>query len=122
MSNTIVWVDIPVRDLDRAIAFYTAVLGAEVRRERPNGTVEIGMLPHAGTSGCLYLADDNTPSANGPLIYFDCSGRLDAALAAVATHGGTVLQPRHEIGVFGERVVALDSEGNRIGLHEPPAA
>jgi hypothetical protein len=31
MSNRIVWVDIPVIDLDRAIGFYSAVLGAPQR-------------------------------------------------------------------------------------------
>src|SRR6266446_4006115 len=32
-NNTICWTDIPVRDLDRAIAFYSAVLGQKVSKE-----------------------------------------------------------------------------------------
>jgi hypothetical protein len=44
MANQLVWADIPVVDLDRAIRFYTAVLGAPVvRQEYPGMT--IGLLP-----------------------------------------------------------------------------
>ena len=31
MSNQIVWCDIPVFELDRAVRFYSAVLGTEVK-------------------------------------------------------------------------------------------
>ena len=34
MSNRVVWVDIPVRDLDRAIAFYSGVLGVAISKEK----------------------------------------------------------------------------------------
>ena len=42
MSNTFVWVDIPVVDLDRAIAFYSAVTGIPVTREDADGWVVLG--------------------------------------------------------------------------------
>src|SRR4051812_19846122 len=45
-SNTIVWFDIPVSDIDRAIAFYASVIGAAVHKESfPDGGA-IGVLPH----------------------------------------------------------------------------
>lgn len=34
MAHQIVWFDIPVLNLDRAIRFYSAVLGAPVKMER----------------------------------------------------------------------------------------
>ena len=34
MANQIVWCDIPVLDLGRAIKFYSAVLGAPVKKEQ----------------------------------------------------------------------------------------
>ena len=80
-------------------------------------------LPHGeehGVSGCLSTGcGDNKvePSANGPLLYFNCQGRLDQAAAAVEPNGGKVLQPKHPIGPYGFRAVVLDSEGNRIALH-----
>src|SRR4051812_29513612 len=33
MANQLVWVDIPVDDLDRAIGFYSLLLGAPIRKE-----------------------------------------------------------------------------------------
>lgn len=33
MSNQIVWCDIPVFELDRAVRFYSAVLGTEVKKQ-----------------------------------------------------------------------------------------
>jgi hypothetical protein len=51
------------------------------------------------------------------LIYLNCDGRLDAAIAAVEANGGKVLKPKHPIGPYGFRAVILDSEGNRLALH-----
>lgn len=119
MSNRIVWVDIPVADLDRAIAFYGAVLGEPVSREGGPG-FQFGLLPHAEgeAAGCLYLpGEENAPSRTGPLVYLSAEGRLAAAVAAVEARGGQVLQPIHAMGPHGHRAVLLDSEGNRIALH-----
>ena len=117
-NNQIVWCDIPVKDLDRAINFYSAVLGQPVKKETHEG-FSFGLLPHVqdSASGCLAVCDDNQPSANGPLIYLNCAGRLDAAIAAVTANGSKVVTPKHPIGPYGFRAVVLDSEGNRIALH-----
>ena len=119
-DNQIVWCDIPVKDLDRAIRFYSAVLGAPVKKEQHEG-MTFAVLPHAeehGVSGCLSPGGEgNEPSRHGPLLYFNCQGRLDQAVAAVEPNGGKVFQPKHQIGPYGFRAVVLDSEGNRIALH-----
>ena len=123
VGNTICWADIPVTDLDRAITFYTAVLGQPVTKDTIPGYGAFALLPHAdqGASGCLVVTPDNPPSARGPLVYLNVAGRHDAAEAAVAAHGGTVVEPKHPIGPHGFRTVLHDSEGNRIALHSPPA-
>jgi predicted enzyme related to lactoylglutathione lyase len=119
-ANQIVWCDIPVKDLDRAIRFYSAVLGAPVKKEQHEG-MSFAVLPHAeehGVSGCLSPSrEGNEPSQHGPLLYFNCQGRLEQAVAAVEPNGGKVFQPKHPIGPYGFRAVVLDSEGNRIALH-----
>jgi predicted enzyme related to lactoylglutathione lyase len=114
--NTIVWCDIPVKDLDRAIRFYSDVLGKKVTKEA-FGEVKFGLLPHEGESagGCLIL--DGKPTADGPMVYMNCTQRLDAAIVAVEKNGGKILQPKHQIGPHGFRALVLDSEGNRIALH-----
>lgn len=123
MSNRVVWVDIPVLDLERAIAFYSAVLGSPVTKEGGPGFV-FGLLPHSGNDvgGCLYLpGNDNSPSKVGPLIYLNAEGRLAQAVQATEAQGGQVLQAVHQIGPHGFRAIVLDSEGNRVALHAPVA-
>jgi uncharacterized protein len=117
-KNQIVWCDIPVTDLDRAIKFYSAVLGQTVSKETYPG-MTIGLLPHAEESvgGCLVEMADRKPSMDGPMIYLNCEGRLDIALAQVELNGGKIVQPKHPIGPYGFRGVVVDSEGNRIALH-----
>ncbi len=118
LRHMIVWVDIPVIDLDRAAAFYSAVLGAPVVKHESQ-TRSTALLPQGETDmgGCLYRSEANTPGERGPLIYLNCSGRLDAALAALESYGGKLLEPKHSIAPHGFRALALDSEGNRIALH-----
>jgi len=118
MQNQIVWVDIPVLDLDRAIAFYSRLLGAPITKETMPG-YSFGLLPHAGTnvSGCLVRTNDSKPSQNGPLVYLNVEGRLDDAVDVAEKSGGKVSQSKHQIGEHGFRAVIVDSEGNRIALH-----
>ena len=120
MANQVVWVDIPVVNLDRAVRFYSAVLGGEVQKQEYPG-MTIGLLPgydnEGDVSGCLFTKDDERPAATGLLIYLNAQGRLDEAIAVVEANGGKVLKPRHQIGPHGYRAVILDSEGNRVALH-----
>jgi predicted enzyme related to lactoylglutathione lyase len=118
MANQFVWVDIPVLKLDRAIRFYSAVIGMEVEKDEFPG-MTIGTFPHKGeeTGGCLYISDKVKPSADGPLVYLNVHGRLDEALEAVTATGGKVLQAKESIGPYGYRAIVLDTEGNRVALH-----
>ena len=126
-ADTLCWTDIPVTNLDRAIKFYSAVLGKEVRK-LSDGVAEYGLLPHeeSNASGCLCVRSDsggvdNRPSANGPLIYLLVEGRLDEAVEAARANGGKILRARQQIGEHGFRAVIIDSEGNRIALHTSAA-
>lgn len=120
MANQIVWCDIPVVDLDRAVKFYSAVLDAEVKKQEVPG-MSIGILPHndGEVGGCLITSasHDDKPSDKGPLIYLNANDRLDAAIEAVIPNGGKVLKAKHPIGPYGSRAIILDSEGNRVALH-----
>jgi predicted enzyme related to lactoylglutathione lyase len=119
MSNTFVWVDIPVLDLERAIAFYSAVTAKPVDKLGGPG-FNFGMFEHQGNEvgGCLVEPEgDSRPSVHGPLVYIDANGRLDAAVTAAEKSGGKVLRARHSIAPNGWRAVIADSEGNRVALH-----
>src|SRR5437667_158620 len=69
---------------------------------------------HSGCRACRRAAGSRS---GGPLLYLNADGRLDAAVAATAIAGGTVLQPKHSIGPDGYRAIVLDTEGNRIALY-----
>jgi predicted enzyme related to lactoylglutathione lyase len=118
MANQIVWCDIPVLDLDRAVQFYSMVLGAEVKKQEFPG-MTIGILPHndGEVGGCLFMSDNEKPTDKGIMIYLNVNGRLDDAITAVVPNGGKVVQPKQPIGPFGFRAIILDSEGNRLALH-----
>lgn len=119
VDNQVVWFDIPVRDLDRAIRFYSAVLAAPLKREDAGPGMALAVLPHSENrvGGCLVQKAGDEPGRQGPLIYLNAKGRLDDAIAAAEKHGGKVTEPKHSIAPHGFRAVLLDSEGNRIALH-----
>jgi predicted enzyme related to lactoylglutathione lyase len=115
--NRAVWFDIPVADLDRARAFYAAVLGVQVTKEKFDA-MEFCVLDHKdGNGGCLVLEPAAVTSSGGILVYMDVDGRIRDAVKQVERHGGKVVQSVHPIGPHGCRAVVRDSEGNRIALH-----
>ena len=116
-KNRAVWIDIPVADLDRARAFYSAVLAIEVHRDEYDGNAFCVLDHKDGNGGCL-ISDEQAISADrGILVYLNAEGRIRDTVSHVAALGGRVLQPIHAIGPHGYRAIVRDSEGNRIALH-----
>lgn len=115
MAHKIIWFDIPVRDMARAVGFYTNVLDMKIEEEFPG----VAVFAHEAdeVAGCLFTSDDADPSTGGVLVYFNVNGRLQEAVDRVEDFGGLIEQAPHEIGSFGQRAVVIDSEGNRIALH-----
>ena len=115
-KNRLVWFDIPVANLDRASAFYSAVLGVGVTKQQfDNFTFCI--IEHAdGNGGCL-VENAAEVSEKGILCYFNVEKRITAAVKATEQNGGRVVEGVHSLGPHGFRAVVIDSEGNRIALH-----
>ena len=114
--NRVVWVDIPVSDLERAGDFYAAVLGLQVHQQT-FGDVRFAVLDHQdGNGGCLVLKPAEV-STSGILVYMNTDGRLRDAVSKAKEHGGQIIEPIHSIGPHGFRAFVRDSEGNRIALH-----
>jgi len=116
IHNRAVWFDIPVADLDRASAFYAAVLNVNIRRESFGDFSLCIFEHHEGNGGCL-VKEKAEIGAGGVLIYLNVDGRIQDAVGKVVPHGGSVSKPIHSIGPHGFRAVILDSEGNRVALH-----
>lgn len=119
---TVGWFEIPVSDMDRAIAFYEKVFDCKLNKQ-VMGDFQMAWFPgdHSGqgAEGSLVYHKDFYATSNfaGALIYFS-SEDCDVELKRVKEAGGTVQIPKKmiapDIGYMG---VFLDSEGNRIALH-----
>ena len=122
MTNPVLHFEIPVTDIDRAVAFYEGVFGFELRRERVDG-YEMAFFPRSdaspGASGALALGDVYKPSKKGAIIYFDVTD-IDAVLARATDRGAKTLYDKKDIGDAGFVAEFEDSEGNRIALSQVP--
>jgi predicted enzyme related to lactoylglutathione lyase len=118
MKNAINWFELPVTDLERAQRFYEAVLGTSLRAETVAG-MAMAIFPHSdGVGGALVQDARFRPSPDGAVVYLDAGGALDAALRRVEAAGGRVVLPRTDIGAPGFIALVVDTEGNRVGLHQ----
>jgi len=121
MANTIVWADIPVLDMDRARAFYGAVLQAEV--VLVPGMEDVALLPgeDGAVSADLAKGENMKPGTDGCTIYLDSGGDPEGMIARAVAAGGTVAMPVTDMGeMVGFIGFFIDSEGNKIGVHAPP--
>ncbi|HEY1016103.1 MAG TPA: VOC family protein [Herpetosiphonaceae bacterium] len=123
MTNAINWFEIPATNFERAVAFYGAVIGQELRTGEFLG-VPHGFFPadERGVAGAVVAPEDAAPGSAGALIYLNAGFELDAMLSRVEPAGGKIETPRTSIGPQGSFAIFVDSEGNRVGLHEPASA
>jgi predicted enzyme related to lactoylglutathione lyase len=132
-SGQIIWFEIPVKDLDRAIDFYSNILLIKVKRikllDEEQGYLDKG---DGSVSGVLIKKDIYRPG-QGCVLYFYVVD-ITELLRNVAEYKGTVitnktlLKQKNESGNIviasnfidqniGYYAEILDSEGNRIGLY-----
>lgn len=115
--SAVVWFELPAVDLDRAAAFYTAILDVPFDRvpEMPNSAMFNG--GENGPHGELTVGPGYVPSTEGTLVYLSAPNGVADALGRVAGAGGKVLLDRTAIGEHGFVGHIIDTEGNRVGLH-----
>ncbi len=122
MSNPIGWFEIYVEDTERAKTFYETVLNTSLERlgDPTDSGVEMWSFPadfeKYGATGALVKMEGFPAGGNSTVIYFSCD---DCAVeeSRVVSAGGTVMQPKMPIGEHGFCTMAIDTEGNVIGLH-----
>ena len=118
--NPVNWFEIPTSNLERAMAFYEAVLGYELSLNEL-GPLRMAWFPMrqdaAGSTGTLVQSEHYTPSHAGTLVYFTVAS-IDDTLEKITEAGGTVLNPKRSIGEYGFVAHFEDTEGNRVALHQ----
>ncbi|MCB1382873.1 MAG: VOC family protein [Notoacmeibacter sp.] len=114
--NPVIWTEIPVANLDKAKAFFEAVLETSLIRQEmgPNVTMVFPYDGERGVAGHLY---EGKPAAagSGPTVHFQVHGTVEDAMARVTEAGGTVVSPVIEI-PDGRFAYCTDPDGNSIGL------
>lgn len=139
MDHSIIqWIQIPTKNLTRAVSFYEAVFGATFFFE------ELNDIPHAVfkpdkqgkklLNGALIKVDKNTSFGLGTILFFDATGDFETILDLIKEKGGEVIKSKTLItrkdtvssyaipntyidDKPGYYAHFLDSEGNRMGLY-----
>jgi predicted enzyme related to lactoylglutathione lyase len=132
-AQQLCWFEIPVSDIDRAIAFYREILGVKIEKkmllDKHYGIFDKGVL---GIGGVLVQKENYSPG-KGTILFFsviDLSDVLKTSLEykgriilpktlikQMNSDGNTVITQNlidDNIGYYAE---ITDSEGNHIGLY-----
>lgn len=112
----IVWGEIPVTDMDKAIAFYNSVFGYNmvIDNSGPNPIAVLGSLED--TAGA-HLYPGKPAADGGNTIHLAVEGTLEDGIARCRDAGGEVVSPPIAIPA-GRFAYAKDLDGNSIGLFE----
>ncbi|WP_421309046.1 VOC family protein [Aeromonas veronii] len=118
MVNIGMHFEIPVTDMQRAIAFYSAVFDIEFERADIDGN-EMALFPlidgAEGCSGALAKGESYVPSLDGTRIYLTVNN-IDRVMTAALSAGAKLLYPVTLVGEAIKVAEFQDSEGNRIAL------
>jgi len=117
-SNPVIYFEIPVMDMPRAMKFYKAVFDFEFETEIIDHN-EMAIFPFSeadtGITGALAKGDTYKPTIDGTLVYFKTEN-MDQTLNLAIANGGQLLYPKTSNGIYGYVAEFQDSEGNRIAL------
>ena len=117
---TVGWFEIPVRDMDRAIHFYSHVFDMALEKQDFGGLLMAWFPWDAsgkGAGGSLIQDKNYIPSHEGTLVYFS-SVDVEKEINRVGEAGGKVLQQKTEASPdIGYMALFEDTETNRIALH-----
>jgi len=118
MNHLVNWIEIPVIDMGRAIAFYSQILGYPLSNLKI-GTVTYAIFPSEDhfNNGALVQGENYKPSIDGVTIYLDGGEDLNHLLSKVPLAGGKVIMKKmflsKDAGYIG---MFIDTEGNKIGV------
>ena len=106
MQNLINWFEIPASDINRAIAFYKAILSVEIEETEMFGA-KMGFFPSDGTN-----------VSDGVLAYLNGGNDLQNVLDNVEKNNGKVILPKTQISIeMGYFAIFIDTEGNKMAVH-----
>ncbi len=116
-----VWIEVPVKDINRAAKFYQSVFQLEAGEVANDGVRETITLVNTSEGGAPGISLNKTanfePSDKGMFLYLDVGDDMPNALTRVTAAGGTVVTPKTSMGAAGSYAAVKDTEGNLFGLY-----
>src|SRR2546423_324375 len=116
-----VWIEIPVKDFDRALRFYQTVFQlepTEVSTDDVRRTTTLVNMTQEGKPGISLNQTANfEPSDKGALVYLDAGADLTDHLNRVESAGGKIVEPKTSMGEAGYYATIRDTEGNVLALY-----
>ncbi|AQX85801.1 VOC family protein [Elizabethkingia bruuniana] len=95
-TNPVVYFEIPVNDLQRAVKFYSAIFNFTFEKEIMDG-YEMAFFPFteskSGVTGALVKGDVYKPTKNGVILYFK-TDNIENTLKKVLENSGSILYPK----------------------------
>lgn len=76
-------------------------------------------MDRGGASGALVKMEGVQSGGSGTIPYFHCD-EVAVEASRIVESGGQIHTPKTSIGQHGFMALAVDTEGNMIGLHMPP--
>lgn len=114
----VVWVEVPVKDINRAAKFYGALFNQHLEPMEYDGRRFVTIEISNGQVGLsLNQVEGFDPGANGPLVYLDAGVRFDELLPQIEQEGGQVLIPRSPMSETTVFATFTDTEGNTLALY-----
>lgn len=118
-ASTLTWFEIPASDFARAVRFYETLFAAPLVHNAAFPNMAVFPYERPAISGCVAFGEGHRPCSDGTVVYLNCEGRIDDILSRLEAAGGAIVQPKNHIPNIGWVAQIRDSEGNRIGLHDP---
>lgn len=119
MSKVFSWIEIPVKDIERAARFYGQLIGREVTITDvpPRRMATLYFEPNQ-VGGSLLQAPGFEPGNQGAHVYLN-AGRgtdLETMIERVRALGAEIIIPATPMGDDGRFATFVDTEGNTLSL------
>lgn len=116
MKRLFSWIEIPVKDFDRAVNFYNMILGIKLKT-KSKGDEKMALFP--GNEGVLLFKKGFNPAEEGIVVNIDVGEKLDETIRLIIEKGGMITRSKTKIESTKDEYFVLfkDTEGNRLGLN-----
>ncbi len=124
MDHTVVHFEIPAENVKKIMKFYSDVFGWKIEKSpmpMDYWVVQTVPIDEKGTPIRPGINGGIFPKENkklGPVNYISVDS-IDKGIKKVKAAGGKIVQPKTTISGVGSFAIALDPEGNEIGLLQP---